>query len=368
MLERGLRAAGYRTGRYTSPHLVDLEERFAIDGVAIGPAQLDAAAERILAIASALPWPPSFFEATTAMALDLFRSAPVDVAVLEVGLGGRLDATNIVTPAGVAITAVDFDHEEYLGHTLEAIAAEKAGVIKAGSTVVLGRNPRPVEGVVANVCAAVGARFVRSQDGVRCSAEMIDGRARIALETPRHRYDPMSLALRGRHQVDNALTAVRLLEELSAAGPVTVDDRAIRVAVTDVAWPARLDLVRIRGIDVLIDGAHNPSGARALAEHVRSTYGRPLPMVIGIMRDKNIDAIVAALATAASHFVCTAAASPRATAVADLVAAVRRAAPHLPVTSASTPAGAVGAAAAFGTPVVAAGSLYLAGEIRAGRT
>ena len=366
MLERGLRSAGYRTGRYTSPHLVDLEERFAINGVPLAPDMLDAAAERVLAAAGSLPAPPSFFEATTALAFDVFRRAAVDVAVLEVGLGGRLDATNVVLPVGVAITAVDFDHEQYLGDTIEKIAGEKAGVIKAGTVVVLAENPPAVEQVVARTSAEVGASLFRARDGVDASIEMIDGRACLRLTTPARRYEPLRLALRGRHQVANALVAVRLLEELAANGSFDVGESAIRAAVEDVTWPGRLEIVRVRGLDVLIDGAHNPAGARALAGYIRETYGRRLPMVVGVMHDKKIDELVAALAPVASRFIFTAAATPRATAPTDLVAAASRVAPDVVTTSSARPVDAVHAAAAFGSPVVVAGSLYLAGEVRAG--
>ena len=148
MVERGLRAAGLRTGRYTSPHLVDLEERFAIDGRPISRDQFDRVARRVRDAVSQLASPPSFFEATTALALEVFRDERVDVAVLEVGLGGRLDATNVVDAVAAAITAIDFDHEQYLGSTIQEIAAEKAGVIKPKSLVVLGANPAAVQEVV----------------------------------------------------------------------------------------------------------------------------------------------------------------------------------------------------------------------------
>lgn len=366
MVERGLRAADYRTGRYTSPHLVDLQERFAIDGHPISSRALDEAASAVLAAAAALPAPPSFFEATTALALDQFRRAHVDVAVLEVGLGGRLDATNVVSPVGVAITAVDFDHEEYLGETIEAIAREKAGVIKAGAIVVLADNPPVVDAIVSDTCHTVGARFVRANDDVENAVEMKDGRARLDLTTPRQRYGSVTLALRGRHQVQNALTAVRLLEELSAAGQLNVSAAAIRAGVEDVVWPARLEAVRRHGVDLLIDGAHNPAGARALAVYIEETYGRRLPMVVGVMRDKKIEALLAALAPAASRFVFTAPASPRAASPADLLRLAADVAPNVPADCVDGPLNAVTSAAASGSPVIVAGSLYLAGEVRAG--
>jgi dihydrofolate synthase/folylpolyglutamate synthase len=368
MLERGLRRTGRRTGRFTSPHLVDLEERFALDGVPITREVLDAAAGRVLAAARSLPAPPTFFEATTALALDVFREAGVDVAILEVGLGGRLDATNVVEAVAAAITSVDFDHEELLGTTLAAIAREKAGVVKPGTLAVLAANPRAVADVVAAACREAGARLVDATSGTSADVRMVDGYARVDLTTPVRAYEALALSLAGRHQVNNAVCAVRLLEELSVAGRFDVSETAVRSAVEEAEWPARLERVTVAGIDVLLDGAHNPAGARALADHIGETYARRLPMAVGVMRDKQADEIVRALAPAACGFVCTAAATARAAAPEALAAAVVRVAPGVPTLVAPQPLDAVRRARAFGSPVVVAGSLYLAGEVRAHRS
>jgi dihydrofolate synthase/folylpolyglutamate synthase len=368
MIERGLRAAGYRTGRYTSPHLVQLEERFAIDGVSVAPVELDAAIERLRAASAGLPAPASYFEATTAIAFDLFRRARVDVALLEVGLGGRLDATNVVEPVAAAITLVDFDHQEYLGGTLEAIAAEKAAVVKPGMLVVLGANPPVVDAVVAARCAAQHARLVRAVDGTSATPTVHDGLTILDLATPVRRYSGMRLALRGTHQVQNATTAVRLLEQLHADTLFAVPEHAIRLAVETVEWPGRLELMRRGRVDVLIDGAHNPSGARALASYVSDTYGRRVPMVVGVMRDKQIDAMLEALGPVASPFVFTAPATPRAASPDSLAEIARRVVPAVPVLVAPHPVAALDLASREGSPVVVAGSLYLAGEVRTALT
>ncbi len=364
MIERGLRDAGYRTGRYTSPHLVDLEERFAIDGEPIAAAQLDALAARVLDASKALPAPPSFFEATTAVALDAFRDARVDVAVLEVGLGGRLDATNVVDSIAEAITMIDFDHQQYLGNTIEAIAREKAAIIKPGSFVVLASNPPAVERIVADTADAAGARLIRAHDAIDVRADMRDGHAWIDLRTPRATYADVRLGLAGRHQVENAIVAVRLLETLSETTPLRVPPASIRRGLEGVVWPARLEMRRLGAVDVLIDGAHNAAGARALAAHIRETFGRPLPFVVGVMSDKDADAILGALAPVASAFVCTAASTPRAAAPDRVAAIAARVAPSIDVRQVSDPLAAVRDAAAGGRPVVVAGSLYLAGEVR----
>jgi dihydrofolate synthase / folylpolyglutamate synthase len=365
MLERGLRAAGYRTGRYISPHLVHLEERFAIDGQPISASRLDTLAEKIMTAASGLASPPSFFEATTALALEAFRRDAVDVAVLEVGLGGRLDATNVVDSRAVAITAVDFDHQSYLGHTIEEIAREKAGVIKRGGLTVLGENSSPVCRIVIEVATAVGSDLVYAADGVSTETEMTNGRIVATVRTPRAVHENLTLALRGRHQVANAVTAIRLLEELDARRLFVIPLDAIRAAVEQVEWPGRLELIERGGRQVLIDGAHNPAGARALASYILEVFEHPLPMVIGAMRDKDIDGLIGGFAPAASHFICTAVPSSRAASPEELAEAVRRAAPGTPVTTAESSGIALRDASAYGTTIVVAGSLYLAGEIRA---
>jgi dihydrofolate synthase/folylpolyglutamate synthase len=282
-----------------------------------------------------------------------------------VGLGGRLDATNVVAPVAVAITAVDFDHQQFLGDTLAAIATEKAAVIKAGSFAVLGRNPNLVESIVADRCRETGADFVRAAEGVDVSAEWDAGHITLQLETPRHRYASLRLALRGRHQIDNAMTAIRLLEELSARRLFNVPPDAIRLAVEDVTWPGRLEVFRAGSQEVLIDGAHNAAGARALVNYLRETYGRRVPMIVGVMRDKDVTAVVATLASAASQIVCTAAESPRAMVPQELAAVLQRCAPEVHVDVAATSREALDRMTGQGSPIVVAGSLYLAGEVRA---
>jgi dihydrofolate synthase/folylpolyglutamate synthase len=362
MIERALRAAGLRTGRYISPHLVRLEERFVVDGVEAASDEVDGAIERVRAAAAHLPAPPSYFEATTAVALEIFRRRHIDIAVLEVGLGGRLDATNVVTPIAATITAIDLDHQQYLGDTIEAIAAEKAGVIKPGRPVVLGRNPQAAITVVRATAQRVGAPFVYAPDGVSTRDHLIDGRTMVTLTTPRASFPDVLLAFRGRHQVENAVTAVRLLETIE----LDVPHGAIRAGLEQAAWPARLELRTWRGGWVLIDGAHNPAGARALAAYLDEAYGRPLPMVVGVMGDKAVDEIIRALAPAASRFVFTAASSARAASPDSLVEAAARVAPGVPAIAGGRPLDALDAAADGDATVVVAGSLYLCGEIREG--
>mgnify|MGYP003345068110 CR=1 FL=1 len=365
MTAHALRAAGYRTGRYTSPHLAHIEERIAIDGAPLAPERFDAIADALRSAAAALSAPPTFFEATTAMALEAFRQARVDVAVMEVGMGGRLDATNVLRPEGVAITSVDFDHQQYLGTTLPAIAAEKAGIVKPGRFCVLGRNPPEVRDVVTRTCAERGATLIDATSGIDTRTTIEDGHVRLTLRTPAADYGEVPLGLRGRHQVDNAVTAVRLLEALAASSQLCVPVDAVRAGLRDVVWPGRLEVLHHRGRTVIVDGAHNAAAARALAAYLEETYTRRLPIVLGVMRDKDLEAIVAPLAARASAIVCTSASTPRAAAASALADEVRRLAPGVRAIAVDDPRAALDAAAACGDPIVVAGSLYLAGELRA---
>jgi dihydrofolate synthase/folylpolyglutamate synthase len=194
---------------------------------------------------------------------------------------------------------------------------------------------------------------------------MVNGHAHLGLTTPHADYAEVRLSLAGRHQVSNAITAVRLLEEVHRRGLLTIPREAIKTALTDTTWPGRLERVRWQSVDLWLDGAHNPSGARALASYVAETFRRPVPMVIGVMKDKDVRAIVESLAPAASHFLLTAASNSRAMDPVDLERVVREVAPVVPCTVAATPIEAVDAASRLGSPVVVAGSLYLVGEVRA---
>jgi dihydrofolate synthase/folylpolyglutamate synthase len=259
-----------------------------VNGTPLSAEVVDGLAGRIMDVARTMASPPSFFEATTAMALEGFREAAVNAAVLEVGLGGRLDATNAVPSRGVGITAVDYDHQEHLGHTLEEIAREKAGVIKPGGLVVLGENSATVCRVVLDMADAHGARLIYAPDKVVADAHLAEGRIHATITTPHAQYEGLRLGLRGWHQLSNAITAIRLLEELTVEGVFQIGVEAISIAVQDVVWPARLELIGKDDQAVLIDGAHNPAAARVLASYILEVFARPLPFVFGAMRDKNI--------------------------------------------------------------------------------
>lgn len=350
MTESALRAAGHHTGRYTSPHLERLEERFAIDGETVASERMEAAAERVRSAAESLVRGgrlaalPTFFECTTAIAFELFREAHVEIAVLEVGLGGRLDATNIVSPVAAAIVSIDFDHQRQLGDTLESIAAEKAGVIKAGIPVVCGPLPPEAFPVVTGVCRERGARLIRADD-----------------EDWRVRVKHVRLPLRGEHQQTNAAVAWRLLEAVDGLG-IRVDETAIRAGLERTEWPGRLERFEHRGARVLLDAAHNPAGARALADYVRDARLGRVTVVFGAMRDKDVDAMLGALAPVAGRMLCTTAPNRRALCAAELAQMAQR---HgIDASAVDDPAAALDRACAPGADVVVAGSIFLIGPLR----
>jgi dihydrofolate synthase/folylpolyglutamate synthase len=272
MLEAVLRAAGYHAGLYTSPHLARINERIRVDGADIGDSAfaaafdtVQAAVERLLA-SGALPKHPSFFECITAMAWEHFRAASVEVQVLEVGMGGRLDATNIAAPVVTAITPVSLDHEAYLGSTVVQIAGEKAGIIRAGAPVVIAAQPPEAERVIRGVAAEAGARVVRA-------AELLP------------RAAGYELSLRGEHQIGNAATALTVIEELCALG-WRIPETAVREGLRAARWPGRLEKAGERPA-IYLDGAHNPAGMQVLRTFAETT-SHPRVLVFGAMRDKAV--------------------------------------------------------------------------------
>jgi dihydrofolate synthase/folylpolyglutamate synthase len=377
MTAAALEASGRRTGLYTSPHLTNLRERFVVDGRPATADELREAAEAICAASEqlvrsgVLPAPPTFFEATTAVAFEMFRRRRVDVAVLEVGLGGRFDATNVVTPVVAAITSIDLDHTDLLGPTLEEIAREKAGIIKPAVPVVAGeRKPGP-RAVIEAAAAERGAPFVGAFDGIDLHARLDAGRATIDLNTPSGVYTDVRLALAGRHQIDNAVVAVRLLETLSGTG-LCVAAEAIVAGLERAVWPARLetiDAARIarRGRTVLLDAAHNPAGARALAAYLAEWHAGGLPIVFGAMRDKDVGGMLSALAPHAARFHLTRAQTPRAMDPSALTEISRREAPGVPTEIHAHVRAALEEAMdrTASTTVVCTGSIFLVGEARA---
>jgi dihydrofolate synthase/folylpolyglutamate synthase len=336
MIESIARASGLRTGLYTSPHLCRFAERIRVDGEPITDVALADVLERALTIGHDL----SFFEAATLAAFLAFRDAKVDLAVIEVGIGGRLDATNVVaTPRAAAITRIAFDHMDKLGGTLVEIAREKAGIAKPGGRVFVGPGmPDDVRAAIDEVAAANGAT---TED-----ADSADARAFFARHPP--------LGLQGAHQSGNATVAYRLARQLS------LTESAIATGLRDVRWPGRLESIASETGPVLLDGAHNPDGALALARHLRSE-SRPLAIVFGALADKAWPAMLDLLAPLTPHRVYVEPHGRAATSPASLSAR------HAGVIAGSV-ADALDRARALvgaGGVVTVCGSLYLVGEARA---
>jgi dihydrofolate synthase/folylpolyglutamate synthase len=370
-LDTALRAAGHRAARYTSPHLMDLTERFVVGGQPVPRDALVAALADVrttiarLRASGRLEVHPTFFETTTAVAFELFRRAGVDIAVCEVGLGGRLDATNVVEPRVAAITSIGFDHQQYLGATLREIAVEKAGILKPGVPVIVGAMPGEAFTAIDAVARERGCPLVRAWDGV-CAEEVgstIDARRRVRLRTPAHDYGELELALRGVHQVDNAVVTVRVLERLNERGTL-VPPAAIVEGISRVEWPGRLDLRRLPdGREILLDAAHNTEGAAALAAFLRTLPSGKGPLVFAVMRDKAIDRMLRELVQTVSAFVLTKASNPRSVEPINLADRVRSIAPGLRVEVEPDPARALEAAWRLSSRITVAGSIFLIGDV-----
>jgi dihydrofolate synthase / folylpolyglutamate synthase len=302
MLDSILRAAGLHTGLYTSPHLERINERIRIDGEEISDsdfaasfARIEEAIETLLA-SGALAAHPTYFECLTAMAFDAFIRAETDFSVYEVGMGGRLDATNIVTPEVSVITQIDFDHEDYLGHSIEQIAAEKAGIIKPGGWVVSAAERPEARAVIARRAAELDARLLEIDTAYRVSNLRAEaGRYRAAVASAHSsKIIRLELPLFGRFQVRNAVTAVAAARLLADRG-FPVDDGAIARGIASVQWPGRLDRLSEHPA-VYLDGTHNPAGARELLAFWEEHFaGRKILLVYGAMRDKAVDEIAGLL-------------------------------------------------------------------------
>jgi len=352
MVDTALRAAGHRSARYTSPHLVRLEERFVIDGREVDGDNLAQTAARVQQVTEALVASgtletlPTFFECTTAIAFELFRDAGVEIAILEVGLGGRLDATNIVSPIAGAIVSIDFDHQAQLGNSLFSIATEKAGIGRAGIPLVIGDMPVEAREAVAATCHERGGILIDAGRDTRVATF-------VAKAAP--------LALPGRHQMANASVAVRLLQTLNDAG-IQVSDEAISSGLKRTRWPGRLETFDVRGCRVLLDAAHNPAGARALAEYLREAAPDGVSLVFGAMKDKAAREMLEALRPVTTRIFLTSAPTPRAVDAESLGAIARKAGftPEI----VPDPFDALVHACAAGAPVVVAGSISLIGPVR----
>ena len=372
MLDSILRAAGVRTGLYTSPHLERINERIRVDGADISDEEFAAAFTRVrkaieeLLASGKLVAHPTFFECVTAIAFVHFAEARVEYAVCETGMGGRLDATNILLPEVAVITQVDFDHENYLGHSIEEIAGEKAGIIKPGARVVSAAEHLIARVVIRRRCAEQSAFLVEIEDAFYLEDVAAKGGCfsftAIAYETGVR--VPIALQLPGRFQVRNALTALASARMLAERG-APIDDAAIARGFAEAKWPGRLEKINERP-EIYVDGTHNPAGAREIAVFWEQFLpGRNIILIYGAMRDKAVDEVAGLIFPRASTVILTTPAQARAISaplLAEMTAHHARQADVVP-----DPAQALARAVELASPddvIFITGSLYLVGELR----
>jgi len=361
MVASVLQAAGHRVGLYTSPHLVEFRERIQVNGEMIPEELVAALTDR----ARAVPCEATFFEFTTALAFQYFSEAGVEVAVVEVGLGGRFDATNVLAPLAVGITSVALDHQEYLGETIGAIAHEKAGIIKPGAPVVLGYVSDEAAVVVAREAEACRAPLYRLHDDFT-----IDGAspARFRYAGRTWSYDGLACPLAGRHQLNNAACALALLEAASERA-LPVSEASVRKGLRTVRWGGRLETVDSRP-RIVLDGAHNPDAAAVVAAYVadlrRERPGSRVILVLGMMRDKDRQGFLDRLLPQVDDVIATQARNPRAATAHELGASLhaRGVSAHVVPDPADAIAHARGMAAADDL-ILITGSLMLVGEAKA---
>jgi dihydrofolate synthase/folylpolyglutamate synthase len=373
MLAAILQAAGYRAGLYTSPHLVSFTERIQVNGAPIAEAEIVRLTEKLKALCAAhfsplttqppddqLPH-PTFFELTTAMAFLHFRQQAVDAAVIEVGLGGRLDATNVIQPRLAVITNIALEHQEYLGRTVAEIAREKAGIIKAGTPIITAARGEALD-VIREAAERQHAPVVSVSEAYRWRVResSLAGQT-VDLESERQRYEGLRISLLGRHQIQNAALAVAAAESAHDQG-LALGDAAIRRGLRDVAWPGRLHVVQDLP-RIILDGAHNPAGVEALAsflaEH-RRELGR-LTLVFGVLKDKDWGVMLEVLAPLADEIVLTLSPTDRGADPAEIEPTARRYAATRTVRDPGRALMEARRAARAEDTIVVAGSLYTVG-------
>lgn len=308
LLESCLRKAGYRVGLYTSPHLVRYNERFKVNGEEISDELLASATERVKAVVDTLEKAPTQFELMTCIGFCCFLEAGCDIVVLEVGLGGRADTTNVIpVPEAAVITRIGLEHTEILGDTLEKITAEKAGIVKAGGTVILGDPTREVFGVTEEICRRQGAELILSDPAeAKPLTRSVEGQ-----KFSWKQYPEISLSLLGKHQLQNGCTALATLEALRGKG-WDIPEEAVLEGFRTAVWPGRFECVSTQPT-VIIDGGHNQQCAEAIADALKEYFpGKKCTFLIGVMADKNFKGIFDALLPLAEKILAVTPDSPRA--------------------------------------------------------
>ena len=373
-----VRAAGYRTGLYTSPHLLRVNERIQIDGEPISDAEFVEIYERVESTARALvesgklPWHPSFFEMLTAMAFEYFASAGVELAVLEVGMGGRLDATNIVDPCISVIADIDFDHQKFLGNTLPEIAHEKAGILRANVPVVLlPQHPQVNETLGREILErkAVPVSAIKNMPPLTPDSQKyshgISVRNRFPLEVM---GEPIlvEFPLAGRHQLRNLALAITAAEQLNSCG-LHISAQQIEEGIRRTRWPGRFEVFpKEPGMpETVLDVAHNPAGAWALRSALSTFYeDRPLTILFGVMHDKAIAEMAGILFPLAERVVATRAESPRAASPQEIAELARQVQTDVYVAeSVATALERARSLTSADGVLVVTGSIYIVGEV-----
>ncbi len=304
-----LKQAGYKTGLYTSPHLNRFTERIQICGEEIQPGQVIRYTEQILAMirAAGPEFKPTYFEVTTAMAMAHFADMGVEFAVVEAGMGGRLDATNVLIPEVSVITNVALEHTEYLGASVEDIAREKGGIIKEGVDVVTAeRDPRALA-VLKEICDRKGSRLIRVGHDIEAESVTLDrsdGSRTFDFLGEEHHWKGLAIRLMGAYQVQNAMISLGVLEGLIRKG-IKIPESSVRLGLSDTRWPCRMEVVS-RDPYMILDGAHNPHASQALLRVLEEDLSfRELILVIGIFKDKDIPSVVTPLLKYADHLILT---------------------------------------------------------------
>ena len=356
-LDAMLRVAGYTVGKFTSPHLIDVSERFQINGEPIAPDALDEAIAFFRAAADTLKHPPTFFEMNTAIAFRWFERRRVDIAIIEVGMGGRFDSTNVIRPVVAAITNIGLEHTKYLGGTLEQIAFEKAGILKENVPVVLAETAAGPLDVILDRARELCCPVRLLDRDFTFSITGGPGERLFRYGSPARALGPVKLALPGTYQGRNAALAVAAAEELMPQFP-NLDEHAIVAGLESARWPCRLETV-MQHPRVIIDSAHNPAGARVLAQEID-----PGITVLAVSADKDAARIIEALAPVTRLFVISQFTGPR-TLPANTLAEMARPYP-LHVTQGLDEAVELALRLAGDTdPVLITGSIFAAGEARA---
>jgi dihydrofolate synthase/folylpolyglutamate synthase len=371
-LESILRHAGFRTGLNTSPHLETINERIRINGEEISDEAFAVTFTRIqllveeLLAAAKLRAHPTYFECVTAMAFEYFARQRVELGVFEVGLGGRLDATNILSPVVTIITRIDFDHENFLGHSLKEIASEKAGILKPGVPLVLAEQPPEAREVILARAAELGSPVIEPAQVFRVDREsMQEGRVRARMrEADSGKVFEIAPSLPGRFQLQNALNAIAAARLLQNRG-FRIPDEALTNGIAHTIWPGRLEKLQ-SAPDVYLDGAHNPGAARELAHFLEQNLsGRKIWLIYAALRDKAVDEVAGLLFPHPAEVILTAPRTVRAVSAAQLAEITGHHAMHYSVIpDAERAFDHVLAHAAPEDAIFITGSLYLVGQLR----